>query len=109
MTYKYFLIFSQQIEDSMPRETYLWTSVYEANALPLKPQQTVTVGTGVGLQCIEESLRDEQAGLRLNRTCVQQANSLRITIEQSTSRRHSTLLSEKQCGCRLAERKLRPK
>ena len=35
------------------------------------------------LQCIEESLRDEQAGFRHNRSCVDQANTLRMIIEQS--------------------------
>ena len=35
------------------------------------------------LQCLEEPLRDEQAGVRANRSCVDQANTLRIIIEQS--------------------------
>ena len=35
------------------------------------------------LQCIEESLRDEPAGFRPNRSSVDQANTLRIVIEQS--------------------------
>ena len=35
------------------------------------------------LQSIEESLRDEQAGFRPNRSCVDQANTLRNIKEQS--------------------------
>ena len=44
MTYKYFLICSQQIkEDNLPPywSSNLRTPVCEANALPLTPQQTV--------------------------------------------------------------------
>ena len=34
------------------------------------------------LQCVEQSLRDEQAGYRPHRSCVDQANTLRILAEQ---------------------------
>ena len=36
-----------------------------------------------GLQCFEESLRDEQAGFHPNRSSVDQVNTLRIVVEQS--------------------------
>lgn len=35
------------------------------------------------LQCVEQSLRDEQAGFRPHRNCVDQVNTLRIIIDQS--------------------------
>lgn len=35
------------------------------------------------LKCVEEALRDEQAGFRPHRNCVDQTNTLRIIIEQS--------------------------